>query len=163
MRVPVRCGPDAPLCAADALGVQTDIKWTPGDDKPNAPFSKVPRPALCVCVVCEVRVPRPCFFCARYVCVCVCVCRVRVPCAVRACSVYGCASVTRPTCEQRARDEQARAEGRDPDAPAPEPWSLATLAASVASAVAGMYCRVRGVDVIHTQTHTDTHSHVLSG
>ena len=40
----------------------TDIKWTPGDDKPNAPFSK------------------------------------------------------------RARDEQARREGRDPDAPPPEDW-----------------------------------------
>jgi len=53
----------------------TDIKWTPGDDKPNAPFSK------------------------------------------------------------RARDEQARAEGRDPDAPPPEDWSLLRLARCVASAI----------------------------
>lgn len=53
----------------------TDIKWTPGDDKPNAPFSK------------------------------------------------------------RARDEQARAEGRDPDAPPPEGWSLVSVAAGVANAI----------------------------
>ena len=47
VRVPVCSGPDAPLCAADARGVQTDIKWTPGDDKPHAPFSKV----TCACIV----------------------------------------------------------------------------------------------------------------
>ena len=38
--------------------------------------------------------------------------------------------------EQRARDEQARAEGRDPDAPPPEGWSLARLVSSAADTMA---------------------------
>jgi hypothetical protein len=63
--------PPAPL----RLRGGTDIKWTPGDDKPNAPFSK------------------------------------------------------------RARDEQARAEGRDPDAPPPEGWSLVSAVVGVANAI----------------------------
>ena len=38
--------------------------------------------------------------------------------------------------EQRARDEQARAEGRDPDAPPPEGWSLARLVVGAADTIA---------------------------
>jgi len=59
----------AACCALTrARGAQTDIKWTPGDDKPNAPFSKVP--SACDLHACACAHSHPAH--ARAPCACLC-------------------------------------------------------------------------------------------
>ena len=100
----------------------TDIKWTPGDDKPNGA-----RDVDC----CPTRrkyddIMNTYLACADAVLYAIL--RTDAP------NMHAQLAAAAPF-SKRARDAQARAEGRDPDAPPPEGWSLVTLFTGLANAI----------------------------